>query len=449
MKTLNQIKSKRNFNVTFKGAPELDVSLVPTAKKNGVSPVNFGFIKAKVIVAVGDSVQRGQALFFDKKNPQVYFHSPVSGTVKAIEYGPQRVLELIEINDATNDNSIKFESLSPMSLTSAQAKSALLERGLWPYLTQLPFNNTPSPEANPPAIIVQLSNPEPFHARLSAVIDEVEPSLLVGLALLSKLTDILVVFADADEAMNLDALTELARVVRVDGDFSLCDPASVVYHLKDRVEYNHSWVCDWQYLVKIGKTLTEGAFYNQQYIAVGGNQLSDNHHYCVTEGALIESIVTKEKLTDRMVFGGLFSGLHTTQSRYLPMGVDAINIIDSDPEVEFMSFLMPGIDKPSYTTAYLSGFLNRFRPTPTSAALNGSERDCVSCGYCESVCPVDSLPQNILRNIKGDDVEEAMRYGLLDCSSCGVCTYVCPSKIDLASLFSDAKKRLYQEVTAE
>jgi Na+-transporting NADH:ubiquinone oxidoreductase subunit A len=61
---------------------------------------------------------------------------------------------------------------------------------------------------------------------------------------------------------------------------------------------------------------------------------------------------------------------------------------------------------------------------------------------------VDSLPQNILRNVKGNDVEEAMRYGLLDCTSCGVCTYVCPSKIDLSTIFSDAKDQLYKEVTA-
>ena len=130
------------------------------------------------------------------------------------------------------------------------------------------------------------------------------------------------------------------------------------------------------------------------------------------------------------------------------IGVDAINIIDSEPETEFMSFLQPGFNKPSFTTAYLSGFLNKFQKTPTSTAVNGSERDCVSCGYCEDVCPVDSLPQNILRNVKGNDVEEAMKYGLLDCTSCGVCTYVCPSKIDLSSIFSDAKDQLYKEVTA-
>ena len=200
--------------------------------------------------------------------------------------------------------------------------------------------------------------------------------------------------------------------------------------------------------MRIAKTFKDNKYYNKQLIAVGGNQDGDNQHYLVTEGAAVSSIVKKENQSDRLIFGGLFSGVHTSNEDYLPIGSDAINIIDNDPETEFMSFLQPGFEKPSYTTAYLSGFLNKFKPTPTSSAVNGSERDCVSCGYCETVCPVDTLPQTILRNIKGGDVEEAMRFGLLDCSNCGVCTYVCPSKIDLSSIFSDARANLYKEVNA-
>ena len=73
--------------------------------------------------------------------------------------------------------------------------------------------------------------------------------------------------------------------------------------------------------------------------------------------------------------------MHTSHNDYVPLQSDSINIIDSDPQAEFMSFLQPGFDKP-FTTAYFSGFLNKFRPTP-STSVNGSERDCVSCGHCE------------------------------------------------------------------
>ena len=134
----------------------------------------------------------------------------------------------------------------------------------------------------------------------------------------------------------------------------------------------------------------------------------------------------------------------------MPIGCNSINIIDSDPQTEFFSFLQPGFDKPSFSTAYVSGVINKLMPqlTKTSTAVNGSSRDCVSCGYCEIVCPVDSVPQTLLRNTKSNDVEESMRIGLLDCSGCGACTYVCPSKIDLASSFIDMKNQLYKELNA-
>ena len=447
MKTLNNIKFKKRFDISFKGEPTLNIKEVEQKGNIGIVPEQFKFIKAKLVVKEGEEVQQGQAIFFDKKNPQVYFHSPVSGTVKNIVYGYQRKLELVEI-EPNQAAPLEFQPVDIESLSTTQAKSVLLERGLWPYFLEMPFHNIPSPDATPPAIIVRFSNPEPFHAKLSTVINNVEDDLIKGIQFLQKITSKIVVIADAEEQMNLDAISEIAQVTRIKGDFSLFEHGSALYHVKDSVEENKSWVCDWQYLVKISQTLTNNQYANHQLICVGGNQEEDNQHYRVIEGMNIDAIVKKKNPTDRIIFGGLFSGLHIKAANYLPIGVDAINIIDSEPETEFMSFLQPGFDKPSFTTAYLSGFLNKFQKTPTSTAVNGSERDCVSCGYCEDVCPVDSLPQNILRNVKGNDVEEAMKYGLLDCTSCGVCTYVCPSKIDLSSIFSDAKDQLYKEVTA-
>ena len=447
MKTLNKIKFKKRFDISFKGEPTHNLKQIEQNGTIGLVPENFKFIKAKLLVNIGDSVQQGQALFFDKKNPEVYFHSPISGSIKNIVYGHQRKLELIEI-DPNDLAPLTFQSLNVDELTSTQAKSAMLERGLWPYLIEMPFQNIPSPDVTPEAIMVRFSHPEPFHAKLSAVINNVEEDLIVGIKWLKKISPKVVVIADAEEQMNLDAIIEHAQVVRIKGDFSMFEHGSALYHIKDSVKENKSWCCDWQYLIKISQTFTTNTYYNQQFISVGGNQEADNQHYQVTEGARVGSIVTKKNPTDRIIFGGLFSGLHMAAEHYLPLGIDAINIIDSNPNTEFMSFIQPGFDKPSFTTAYLSGFLNKFRKTPTSTALNGSERDCVSCGYCEAVCPVDAFPQNILRNVKGDDVEAAMRYGLLDCTSCGVCTYVCPSKIDLSSLFTEAKDQLYKEVTA-
>ena len=54
-----------------------------------------------------------------------------------------------------------------------------------------------------------MSNPEPFHARLSAVIDDVEADIFDALQLLKKITNNVIAFADANEQMNLDAIATM------------------------------------------------------------------------------------------------------------------------------------------------------------------------------------------------------------------------------------------------
>ena len=58
---------------------------------------------------------------------------------------------------------------------------------------------------------------------------------------------------------------------------------------------------------------------------------------------------------------------------------------------------------------------------------------CISCGTCESECPVGAISQ-------GDsqyEIDEAT------CISCGSCGYVCPSSIPLVQLFYHAKGELW------
>tara|TARA_Y100001935_G_C17309468_1_gene514765 strand:- start:2510 stop:3901 length:1392 start_codon:yes stop_codon:yes gene_type:complete len=463
MKNKTRINLKNNFKVKFDGLPNLKLDEVSSSGIIGVSPLNYNFLKAKVIVNIGDTVKQGQALFFDKKNPQVYFHSPISGIIKDIEYGPQRRLDLIKI-EQNNKPAIKFSDLTLNKTSNIEFKSALLERGLWNGLIELPFYNIPSPDKIPPAIIIPLSHSEPFQPKLSTIIDNYEQDIINGIEWLKKLSPNISVFVDADEKINLDNISEHIKITRVNGDFASTSAGAFLYHMKSSAEENKAWICNWQHLVKISKTLSSNQYYNKALICLGGNQKKDNQHYLVQEGVALNDVFKLKNKKDRVICGGLFTGLHIENPSYLPLGIYAINVIDNDPKTEFLAFMQIGLEKPSFSRAYLSGVIGeataRLKDIPlpqfseleyltkTSTAVNGSDRDCVSCGFCEIVCPVDSLPQTLLRNAKVDDIEENMRLGLLDCSGCGACTYVCPSKIDLASTFINMKNNLYKELNA-
>lgn len=442
----NRLNQQAPFQVAFKGEPELSCKEVFVGQTFSVCPQLLPYIKPKLVVKQGDRVKKGQPLFFDKKNPNVYVHSPHSGIVSGIKYGSQRSLEQIAF-DKTDDAPIEFSPL-PKKPSRTDAVSWCLERGLWQLFRQFPFHQIPSSEDIPPAIVVQLSNTEPFHPKLSAVLEQYDDQLLKGLAFLTALCPTVIAYADADEKMNLDLVSEMMPLHRISGGYPSMDPASVLYAIKTDASLNRAWYCDWNTVLKLGESLITNQYPSRQVICMGGNYSDLNCHYIVDDGIARQDVVSIERNdAERIIYGGVFKGLHHCSLDYLPMGASAINVIDSDPQTEFVSFMQIGLNKPSHSTAYLSGILSRFMPVKTNptTAVNGSVRDCVSCGYCESVCPVDLMPQMLLRNVESEDIEESMRVGLLDCSECGACTYVCPSKIDLSSAFSMAKQQLYKE----
>jgi Na+-transporting NADH:ubiquinone oxidoreductase subunit A len=444
MKKPERITIKKVFDVRFKGEPSPECRVLPVSPRIGVSLANLPSIKPKLVVAESDTVVQGQALFYDKTNPHVYVHAPVSGTVHRLVYGPRRQLQCIEIATNSALPPLAFERLLTPPTSAADTKSALLERGLWAYWRQLPFNTIPRPQDTPPAIVVQLANPEPFHPRLSAVLPRVANDITAGLRILQTLCPTIIVVADANESINLDDWSDMAQVVRVDADFNHCSPGAAIYHLKDSDTYNHAWYCDWQFLVKIAQTFATGVYANQSYITLSGYSGTADAHYQVTDGMDLTTVAPP--IAKRMVWGGLFSGIAAAESFFLPVGIDAVSWVDTTETVSLMPFLALGAAKPSFTRAYLGHFLKPF--TPPSTALGGSYRDCVSCGHCETVCPVHLMPQSLLRQVNADDTDTAIRYGLLDCTQCGVCTYVCPAKIDLSAQFTATKDRLYNEVNA-
>ena len=69
----------------------------------------------------------------------------------------------------------------------------------------------------------------------------------------------------------------------------------------------------------------------------------------------------------------------------------------------------------------------------------GTEKPCIRCGECATVCPIQLLPQQLHWFACADNEEKLREYGLTDCIECGCCDLVCPSHIPLTSDFRQAK----------
>jgi len=67
---------------------------------------------------------------------------------------------------------------------------------------------------------------------------------------------------------------------------------------------------------------------------------------------------------------------------------------------------------------------------------------CIRCGSCVQACPCGLTPFEMNARIQSDDLEGAVKIGLMDCIACGSCAYACPSSIPLVQGFDFAKGKL-------
>jgi len=81
-------------------------------------------------------------------------------------------------------------------------------------------------------------------------------------------------------------------------------------------------------------------------------------------------------------------------------------------------------------------------PTAAEMPPPPPEQACSRCGFCAQVCPVNLLPQQLLRHARTDDHHALMKHHLFDCIECGACSYVCPSAIPLVPTYRGAKARI-------
>ncbi|MDR0998966.1 MAG: RnfABCDGE type electron transport complex subunit C, partial [Treponema sp.] len=77
------------------------------------------------------------------------------------------------------------------------------------------------------------------------------------------------------------------------------------------------------------------------------------------------------------------------------------------------------------------------------------EGPCIRCGRCIRNCPCRLSPVIMNNSLESEDLDYAVRAGLVDCIECGSCTYVCPARIKLVQRFRIGKQRLRIKQQAE
>lgn len=165
-----------------------------------------------------------------------------------------------------------------------------------------------------------------------------------------------------------------------------------------------------------------------------------------TAASIARAVLRGKPLTHRIV---TVSGAGITQPRNLlvPIGIsytklveacgglkdDAARVISGGP---MMGFAVGDLNVPvtkgtSGLTIFADGDLRRV-----------DETQCVRCGRCVEVCPLNLVPSKLALSARNEDWETARRYHMQACMECACCAYVCPAGIPLAQLIRTGKSRL-------
>jgi Na(+)-translocating NADH:ubiquinone oxidoreductase A subunit len=201
-----------------------------------------------------------------------------------------------------------------------------------------------------------------------------------------------------------------------------------------------------QTVLHVYEAVVKGKPVIERIVALGGTGFRENYHVRLRIGTPLEFLVRDRAdgavrfMLNSPLTGAMLSDLS------LPVDRQSTSII-AIPEAttrEFLAFVRPGWRRDSYSRTFLS-CLPAFQKN-CDTNMHGEERPCISCSFCDEVCPVGIVPHLIYKYVERNIISETLlNLKILNCIDCNLCSYVCPSKIPLARFIRTGKDKLAEE----
>jgi Na+-transporting NADH:ubiquinone oxidoreductase subunit A len=444
---MKTIKVKNTKHIKLAGIPSDNIIPLDNPKTIAVCPALAPYTKPRLLVKIGDSVKIGTKLYFDKQDENVTFTSPASGEIEDIIYGKKRIIKNIIIKCDGKNESESFSKIDINSATRDSIKKSIIENSLWNSFRIFPFLDIPkTDDLLPNDVYISIDDDEPHHPSSISYIKPNIDSFLNGLNIIKKLFNNVHISTSSNNKEIQDILkNEITHIIK--GHYPANNSGVFLYYDKKDISQNKSCTIKPQDIIKIGSLLHDGKYFNKRLITLAGSILEKPTHLLVNDGTKISDILSNEKLTGdyRIIAGGVFKGRATDIDDYLGQDEYAIHILSNELKQDLISFMKIGFNKHTLSRAYASFFLPK-KEIKADTSLYGEPRACISCSLCVDVCPVELLPQEIMKNLYDNRRKESLELGMLDCVDCGMCTYACPANIEVADIIKVAKNKLHKEL---
>lgn len=443
---------KKGIELPISGAVADDsIHQLPTQALYAVIGDDYLGLRPTMMIAVGDKVREGQALFEDKKNPGVLICSPVSGEIVDIVRGERRRLLAVTIRPDESLEPIRFTQFDEYALaeiSAEQVREQLQKSGAWSLLRQRPFDKTPKIDATPQAIFVNTMDSNPLAVNPMLAFADREADYQAGLTVLSKLTAGPVHVVHEPKTKLPQTLARHVQYHAIDG----IHPAGLVgthIHFIDPVSANKTaWHLNLQDLLAIGHLFRTGYLDNERIISIAGPGVK-NPQFVKTRIGVSLTHVLKDNLAEgeqRIISGSIFAGRQTdAETAFLGFYDKQVVVLPEGRESIFLEFMRPGMNSYSRTRAYLGRFLKK--PLPFTTSMQGSPRPIVPFGIYDEVMPLDILPTLLLKALIIKDTDTAVQLGALELAEEDVAllTYVDPGKHDFGAILRENLEQIEEE----
>lgn len=200
-------------------------------------------------------------------------------------------------------------------------------------------------------------------------------------------------------------------------------------------------------VLQVTKVVTENQDADSVTIALSGTGWKENIVLEVPVGTQVKAI-TDQYLTNkeaRLIKNSVITGDVLTDDSIVTFDIRVMIAIPEDRRRQTLFFLRAGSKVDSFSNTFLSKLMPKAEKT-AETNLHGERRACVSCTYCQNVCPVGLMPHLLHKHVDKEIYNKRLAdYKIFDCIECGLCDYVCPSKLEVSSDIKKGKKALEKE----
>lgn len=457
------IKVTKGLDIPITGKPSGPIKLLTPAGQaspNAPSEISlpleaFEDIKFRLLVKPGDVVKIGQPLTEDKSTPGRMFVSPAAGVVKDIKRGLKRVLQEIVIEVSAQEEYVAFPSMDPEKASREELTERLLSGGAFSFIRSRPFKLLADPHKTPRSIFVKAIESAPFTAPAELQVVGHEKEFQSGLKALVKLTDghVHLVYR---KGSSCKAFLEAEGVQHhtAEGPHPVANHSVHIQRIDPiRSADDVLWTVTALDVVTIGHLLMHGRFYTERVISIAGPGVLPGKagYFKARIGCPIASLIAGRigKGTMRFVSGDPLMGRKVTAEDFLEYYHTVFCVIPENTEREFMHFFRPGMDKYTFSRAYISGHLdNTHREYAFTTNQHGEHRAFIDSTLYDKVMPLKVPTMLLVKAVMAEDYELADTLGLLEVDSedFALPTFVCPSKMEMTEIIKKGLKQYAHEV---